>query len=79
MIIRCISEDPAERIGAAEAVTHPVFSASLTPASADLSLLPTPTLQFCPHPPPRPPPERGNLMARILAECRSYGDVLECR
>ena len=80
LIIRCVSEDPAERIEAAEAVTHPMFSASLSPAPGDLSLLPTPTLQFSvPQPPPGSSPRPDNLMQRILAECRSYGDILECR
>ena len=75
LIIRCVSEDPAERIEAAEAVTLPMFSASLSPAPGDLSLLPTPSLQLSPlHPPARP----DLMMQRILAECRSYGDILEC-
>ena len=76
LIIRCVSEDPAERIEAAEAVTLPMFSVSLSPGPGDLSLLPTPSLQLSPlHPPPRP----DLMMQRILAECRSYGDILECR
>merc|ERR1712073_179256 len=45
-IIRCISEDPSERIEAEEAVSHPIFSYELSPSDADLTLLPTPTLKF---------------------------------
>jgi len=75
LIIRCISEDPSQRITSSEASKHSIFSHTLSPASHDQSLLPTTTLQFVLFDKSQDTDDQ-DLLEAVKTECQQFGSII---
>ena len=81
LIIRCIEEEPSDRLTADQAVHHQVFQnkLSLSADSCLLSPLPTATLRFTPAEPPSEPEPDSEMLQTIKEECQTYGEITDCK
>ena len=81
LIIRCIEEEPSDRLTADQAVHHQVFQnkLSLSADSCLLSPLPTATLRFSPAEPPSEPEPDSEMLQTIKEECQTYGEITDCK
>ena len=75
LIIRCISEDPSQRITSSEANKHSIFSHKLSPSSHDQSLLPTTTLQFVLVDKSQDTDDQ-DLLEAVRTECQQFGSII---
>ena len=71
MILKCIHEDPNDRISASDALNHPLFSQRPKPSVKDFQTLPICLTHF--------PKEESysDILQIIKTECEEYDNVLE--
>merc|ERR1712083_132212 len=75
VIVRCLDENPSNRLTSSEALSHPLFQQKPTPSPQDLHLLPK---NYDTHTGEHADNNDQDLLRDIRAECSSYGEILEC-